>query len=124
QVSNTSDANKPVSGPQQTALNGKANASHTHSVSDVVGLQSALDSKAGVNAPVNASQVNAGTGIIAPARLGTGTSIATKFLRGDGTFQTVAGGGTGAVDSVNGQTGAVELDAADIGALPSTYTPP
>src|SRR5690606_35721393 len=24
----------------------------------------------------------------------------------------------------NGQTGAVELDAADIGALPSTYTPP
>lgn len=30
----------------------------------------------------------------------------------------------GAVSSVNGQTGAVVLDAADVGALPSTYTPP
>lgn len=30
----------------QSALNGKANTVHTHSVSDVSGLQSALDSKA------------------------------------------------------------------------------
>ncbi|WIC89797.1 tail fiber protein [Gordonia phage Sapo] len=34
-VDNTSDANKPVSGPQQTALNGKANTSHNHSASQV-----------------------------------------------------------------------------------------
>ncbi len=34
------------------------------------------------------------------------------------------GGGGGAVDSVNGQTGVVVLDAADVGALPDTYTPP
>ena len=33
-------------------------------------------------------------------------------------------GGTGAVSSVNGKTGAVVLGAADVGALPSTYTPP
>lgn len=33
-------------------------------------------------------------------------------------------GGTGAVSSVNGQTGAVVLDAAAVSALPSTYTPP
>jgi hypothetical protein len=36
------------------------------------------------------------SGTIAPARLGTGTDITTKFLRGDGTWQTVTGGGGGA----------------------------
>lgn len=34
------------------------------------------------------------------------------------------GGGSGAVDSVNGYTGTVVLDAADVGALPDTYTAP
>lgn len=33
-------------------------------------------------------------------------------------------GGGGAVDSVNGQTGTVVLDASDVGALPDTYTAP
>jgi hypothetical protein len=33
--------------------------------------------------------------VIAPAYLGTGSSIATKFLRGDGTWQTVSGSGGG-----------------------------
>lgn len=31
--------------------------------------------------------------IIAPAYLGTGSSISSKYLRGDGTWQTIAGGG-------------------------------
>jgi hypothetical protein len=34
------------------------------------------------------------------------------------------GGGGGAVQSVNGKTGAVVLDATDVGALPDDYTPP
>lgn len=34
------------------------------------------------------------------------------------------GGGGAAVTSVNGETGEVILSAADVGALPSTYTPP
>lgn len=38
--------------------------------------------------------------------------------------QMVDGGGDAAVESVNGQTGAVVLTAADVGALPDTYTPP
>lgn len=33
------------------------------------------------------------TGIVPPANLGTGSSISTKFLRGDGTWQTVSGSG-------------------------------
>ncbi|MFN7041663.1 MAG: tail fiber domain-containing protein [Acidovorax temperans] len=45
-VDNTSDANKPVSAATQTALDGKANTSHTHAVADVTGLQTALDGKA------------------------------------------------------------------------------
>lgn len=45
-VDNTSDANKPVSGPQQAALDGKANTVHSHAISNVTGLQDALDSKA------------------------------------------------------------------------------
>jgi len=44
-VNNTSDANKPVSTAQQTALNGKANTSHNHVVADVTdaGALAALD---------------------------------------------------------------------------------
>ena len=43
---------------------------------------------------------------------------------GDGSVQTTAatGGGGGAVDSVNGQTGVVVLDASDVGAVPSDPT--
>jgi hypothetical protein len=44
-VDNTTDANKPVSTSTQTALNGKANTSHSHIIGDVTGLQTALDGK-------------------------------------------------------------------------------
>jgi len=42
---NTSDAAKPVSTAQQTALDGKSNTSHTHVIANVTGLQTALDGK-------------------------------------------------------------------------------
>jgi len=42
----------------------------------------------------------------------TGTPSSSTYLRGDNTWATVSGGG--AVDSVNGQTGVVVLDADDI----------
>lgn len=45
-----------------------------------------------INRHVHAGEdITAGT--IAPARLGSGTSITGKFLRGDSTWQTIAGGG-------------------------------
>ena len=42
---NTSDLGKPISNATQTALNGKANTIHSHVISDVTGLQTALNSK-------------------------------------------------------------------------------
>jgi hypothetical protein len=44
-VNNTADADKPVSTATQTALNTKANTTHTHAITDTTGLQSALDGK-------------------------------------------------------------------------------
>ena len=64
-VNNTSDANKPVSSAQQTALDGKAAASHSHSGADIT------------------------SGTVATARLGTGAANATTFLRGDQTWAAV-----------------------------------
>ncbi len=62
---NTSDAAKPISAATQTALNGKANTSHTHAVADVTGLQAALDakvSKAGgtMTGPLTVPSLNGG----------------------------------------------------------------
>lgn len=46
------------------------------------------------------------------------------YGRKDGSWSVVTGGGGGgAVDSVNGQTGTVVLTAADVGAKPSSYVP-
>ena len=45
-VDNTSDLSKPVSTATQTALNGKANTTHTHAPADITGLQGLLDAKA------------------------------------------------------------------------------
>lgn len=45
QVDNTADVDKPISSATQTALDGKASLVHTHAISDVTGLQTALDGK-------------------------------------------------------------------------------
>lgn len=80
-VDNTSDANKPVSTAQQTALDGKVGTgdsrlsdartplAHTHAAGDLV------------------------SGTVGTARLGSGTANATTFLRGDQTWAAAGGGG-------------------------------
>lgn len=62
EVDNTSDLNKPVSTATQSALDAKANTVHTHDATEIV------------------------TGIVLPARLGTGVASANSYLRGDGAW--------------------------------------
>lgn len=120
--------------------------SHTHSISDITGLQALLDdrlppdggtiarylrgdntwqllnkSAVGLSLVENVTLstwigssniTRLGTIIsgswqgsrIAPAYLGDGTSIETKFLRGDGTWQTVSGGGGAYTDLTDAST--------------------
>lgn len=44
-VDNTSDSDKPISTATQTALNGKANTSHTHVAADVTDFSAAADAR-------------------------------------------------------------------------------
>ena len=66
-VDNTSDANKPISTATQTALNGKANTSHTHAAGDIT------------------------SGTLAVARGGTGQTTLTPAVTTKGVRQIYAG---------------------------------
>ena len=93
-VDNTSDANKPVSTATQTALNGKTDTGHAHTIANVTGLQGALDAK--------------------EATITTGTT--GQYYRGDKTFQTLnkTAVGLGSVPDVD-TTNATNISSGTLG---------
>jgi hypothetical protein len=81
QVNNTSDANKPVSTATSTALAGKANTSHTHTVTDLAttsGTASATTFLRGDNTWAKPRGTTATNGDVA-ATLTPGTSAGTQL---------------------------------------------
>ena len=96
-----------------TSVNTKTGAV-TLNASDVGALPSTY------TAPVQSVDGKTGAVQIMPTG-GSAGQVLTKTASGTA-WQTPQAGG--AVDSVNGQTGTVVLDASDVGALPDTYTAP
>lgn len=87
----------------QRAAIGAPSTSHTHAASDIT------------------------SGVLDPARLGTGSSISSKYLRGDGTWQTVSSGGdltSGPVTSSGGVSAIADgaLTTAKTSGLPAALT--
>ena len=94
------------------------------------------DIQAGLTAPVTSVNTKTGAVVLDKTDIGLGnvSNVAqysasnpppypVTSVNGQ-TGDVTVGGGGGAVDSVNGQTGTVVLDAADVNALPDTYSPP
>ena len=135
-VDNTSDANKPVSTAQQTALDGKANTSIT--ISAGTGLTGGGDLTAnrtiaanfgtgagtiaqgndgritGAEQTANKGAANGYAGlnastVVPTAQLGTGAATNATFLRGDNVWAAAP------VTSVASKTGAVTLTQSDVG---------
>lgn len=80
---------------------------------EIARLEGTIDANAGVSTFVELLDVPSSyTGQAGKAVVVNGTEDGLEFTDV-----------TGAVDSVNGQTGVVVLDAADVGALPDTYAP-
>ena len=99
----------------QTALDGKAGSTHTHAISDVTGLQTALD-----DAEYDATQITGDLATETQARIDGDSDLQGQIDAIDSKVDGLPD--EKGVVSVNGNTGpAVVLTAADVGALPDTF---
>lgn len=93
-VDNTSDASKPISSATQTALNGKANTTHTHAATDITSgtlsssvLPAASEAAAGIVELATTTEAATGTDTaraVTPAGLAAGLQTVTKSSLGLG----------------------------------------
>lgn len=103
-VDNTSDASKPVSTATQTALNAKANSTHTHAAVDVLDFSEAVDDRvatlltAGTNVTITYDDVNNKVTVASTAGGGSGTAATTTYTP------------TGNIAAANVQAAITELD--------------
>lgn len=77
------------------ALDGKATVSHTHSISDITGLQSALDSKQPSGSYITASALNELVDDRVAALFLAGANISLTYDDASNTFTIAASGGGG-----------------------------
>ncbi|MGZ3782065.1 MAG: beta strand repeat-containing protein, partial [Pseudobdellovibrionaceae bacterium] len=101
---------------------GRFSADGTSLSTNITGNAATADNVTGTVAVANggtgattaaAARANLGLGSLATISP-TGSADATTYLRGDGTWAVMSGGGGGAVSSVAGKTGTVTLVAADL----------
>jgi hypothetical protein len=100
-------------GGTAAGINITGNAATATSATNVTGTVAIANGGTGATTAA-AARTNLGLGTLATMSP-TGTADNTTYLRGDGTWQTVSGGG--AVSSVAGKTGAVTLTNSDISGL-------
>ena len=80
-VDNTADADKPISSATQTALNGKANTSHTHTASQVTDFSTAADARITAQKATANGIATLDSGTKVPiAQIPTGTTSTTVSL--------------------------------------------
>lgn len=107
-VDNTSDTNKPISTATQTALDSKANASHTHAVADTTGLQAALDAKADETITVSGGTSLTGGGDLTANR--TLTLVNDAATPGNSRYYGTDGAGTKGFHTIPAQDPAMGGD--------------
>jgi hypothetical protein len=106
-VDNTSDANKPVSTATQTALNGKANSTHTHAQSDITNLVSDLAAKAPLASPALTGTPTAPT---AAANTNSTQVATTAYVQSELAAGDLKWNGAGYTVSTSAPSGGVDGD--------------